>query len=57
MPDVEVVANIQDLVFNIESVIAVHIMADINRTNRFQKTAVGTFISSSKCHNCPIFYL
>ncbi|BAY90153.1 hypothetical protein NIES3275_21640 [Microchaete diplosiphon NIES-3275] len=55
MPDVEVVANIQDLVFNLESVIAVHIMADINRTNRFQKTAVGTFISSSECHNCPIF--
>ncbi|MBW4667994.1 MAG: hypothetical protein KME60_11335 [Cyanomargarita calcarea GSE-NOS-MK-12-04C] len=39
MPNIEVVANIQDLVFNLESVIAAQIMADINRANNFQKTA------------------
>jgi hypothetical protein len=39
MPNVEVVANIQDLVSNIESVFAAQIMADINRANNFQKTA------------------
>ncbi len=57
MPDIEVVANIQDLVFNLESVLAVRIMVDINRADRFQKTALGNFISSSGCNNCPIFYL
>jgi hypothetical protein len=37
--NVEVVANIQDLVSNLESVIAAQIMADIDRANNFQKNA------------------
>ncbi len=40
MPNVEVVANIQDLVSNLEPVIAAQIMANINRANNFQKIAV-----------------
>ena len=39
MPNVEIVANIQDLVSNLESVIATKIMADIDRSNNFQKNA------------------
>ena len=39
MPNVEVVANIQDLVSNLESVIAAQIMADIDRVNNYQKIA------------------
>jgi hypothetical protein len=39
MMNVEVVANIQDFVSNLESLIAAQIMADIDRANNFQKTA------------------
>ncbi len=39
MPNIEVVANIQDLVSNLEPVIAAQIMADINKANNYQKTA------------------
>jgi hypothetical protein len=39
MPDVEVVVNIQDLVFNLEPVFAIQIMTDIERANYFQKNA------------------
>ncbi|WP_207714371.1 hypothetical protein [Scytonema sp. UIC 10036] len=39
MPNVEIVANIQDFVSNFDSVIAAQIMADIDRANNFQKTA------------------
>jgi hypothetical protein len=39
MLNVEFVAKVQDLVYNLDSVIAAQIMADIDRANNFQKIA------------------
>jgi len=39
MPNLEPVANIQDLVYGLDSIIAAQVMVDIDRANNFKKQA------------------